>query len=246
VRQKLPQLFNLKLKAPVVIKRVPPDIEDGAPLGYMNPGAIDGSRPSTYYINLKTTTNWPRFSLPTLTYHETIPGHAWQGAYLTETGKLPLIRIILSGFNAYVEGWALYAEQLAGELGMYADDPFGELGYLQAQQFRACRLVADTGLHALRWTRNQTIDWLVNNTGRPRASMQSEVDRYCGTPGQACGYKIGHTEINRLRDKAKARLGAKFDLRDFNDTVVEAGAVPLTVLASIMDAHVAAIGKRAS
>ena len=246
VRQKLPQLFNLKLKAPVVIKRVPPDIEDGAPLGYMNPGAIDGSRPSTYYINLKTTTNWPRFSLPTLTYHETIPGHAWQGAYLTETGKLPLIRIILSGFNAYVEGWALYAEQLAGELGMYADDPFGELGYLQAQQFRACRLVADTGLHALRWTRNQTIDWLVANTGRPRASMQSEVDRYCGTPGQACGYKIGHTEINRLRDKAKARLGAKFDLRDFNDTVVEAGAVPLTVLASMMDAHVGAIGKRAS
>jgi uncharacterized protein (DUF885 family) len=238
VRLKLPELFNLKLKAPVIIKRVPADIQDGAPLGYMNPGAIDGSRPSTYYINLKTTTNWPRFSLPTLTYHETIPGHAWQGAYLTETGKLPLIRIILSGFNAYVEGWALYAEQLADELGMYAEDPVGELGYLQAQQFRACRLVADTGLHAMRWTRTQTIDWLVTNGGKPRASMQSEVDRYCGTPGQACGYKIGHTEINRLRAKAKAELGAKFDLRDFNDTVVKAGAVPMTVLASVMDGHV--------
>jgi uncharacterized protein (DUF885 family) len=239
VRQRLPELFNLKLKAPVVIKRVPPDIQDGAPLGYMNPGAIDGSRPSTYYINLKTTTNWPRFSLPTLTYHETIPGHAWQGAYVTETGKLPLIRIILSGFNAYVEGWALYAEQLASELGMYSGDTVGELGYLQAQQFRACRLVADTGLHAMRWTREQTIDWFVANAGRPRASMQSEVDRYCGTPGQACGYKIGHTEINRLRSKAKAELGAKFDLRDFNDAVVEAGAVPLTVLASVIDRHVA-------
>jgi uncharacterized protein (DUF885 family) len=238
VRLKLPQLFNLKLKAPVIIKRVPADIQDGAPLGYMNPGAIDGSRPSTYYINLKTTTNWPRFSLPTLTYHETIPGHAWQGAYVNETGKLPLIRVILSGFNAYVEGWALYAEQLADELGMYADDPVGELGYLQAQQFRACRLVADTGLHAMRWTRKQTIDWLVANAGRPRASMQSEVDRYCGTPGQACGYKIGHTEINRLRAKAKAELGAKFDLRDFNDTVVKAGAVPMTVLATVMDGHV--------
>jgi len=245
-RLKLPQLFNLKLKAPLIIKRVPADIQDGAPLGYMNPGAIDGSRPSTYYINLKTTTNWPRFSLPTLTYHETIPGHAWQGAYVTETGKLPLIRIILSGFNAYVEGWALYAEQLAGEIGLYADDPFGELGYLQAQQFRACRLVADTGLHAMRWTREKTINWLVDNGGRPRASMQSEVDRYCGTPGQACGYKVGHTEINRLRDKAKTELGAKFDLRDFNDTVVEAGAVPLTVLTSMIDGHVAALKKRAS
>jgi uncharacterized protein (DUF885 family) len=240
VRHRLPELFNLKLKAPVVIKRVPPDIQDGAAQGYMNPGAIDGSRPSTYYINLKTTTYWPRFSLPTLTYHETIPGHAWQGAYLTETGKLPLIRIVLSGFNAYVEGWALYAEQLAGEIGMYADDPFGELGYLQAQQFRACRLVVDTGLHAMRWTRQQSIDWFVENTGRPRASMQSEVDRYCSTPGQACGYKIGHTEINRLRDKAKRELGAKFDLRAFNDTVVTAGAVPLTVLASAVDAQIAA------
>jgi uncharacterized protein (DUF885 family) len=245
VRHKLPELFTLKLKAPVVIKRVPPDIQDGAPQGYMNPGAIDGSRPSTYYINLKTTANWPRFSLPTLTYHETIPGHAWQGAYLTETGKLPLIRVVLSGFNAYVEGWALYAEQLAGEAGMYADDPFGELGYLQAQQFRACRLVVDTGLHAMRWTRNQAIDWIVANTGRPRDGMQSEIDRYCATPGQACGYKIGHTEINRLRDKVKKSLGARFDLRDFNDTVVKAGAVPLTVLASAMDDHVAAM-KRGS
>jgi len=240
VRQKLPELFTLKLKAPVVIKRVPPDIQDGAPQGYMNPGAIDGSRPSTYYINLKTTSYWPRFSLPTLTYHETVPGHAWQGAYLTETGKLPLIRIVLNGFNAYVEGWGLYGEQLAGEVGMYKDDPFGELGYLQAQQFRACRLVVDTGLHDMRWTRNQAIDWIVGATGRPRASMQSEIDRYCATPGQACGYKVGHTEINRLRDKVKSELGARFDLRDFNDTVVKAGAVPLTVLASAMEAHVAA------
>ena len=240
VRHRLPELFNIKLKAPVVIKRVPPDIQDGAAQGYMNPGAIDGSRPSTYYINLKTTGYWPRFSLPTLTYHETIPGHAWQGAFLTETGKLPLIRVLLGGFNAYVEGWALYAEQLAGEIGMYADDPFGELGYLQAQQFRACRLVVDTGLHAMRWTRQQSIDWFVANTGRPRASMQSEVDRYCSSPGQACGYKIGHTEINRLRDKAKRELGAKFDLREFNDTVVTAGAVPLTVLASVVDAQIVA------
>jgi uncharacterized protein (DUF885 family) len=119
------------------------------------------------------------------------------------------------------------------------------LGYLQAQQFRACRLVVDTGLHAMRWTRQQAVDWLVTSTGRPRDGMQSEIDRYCATPGQACGYKIGHTEINRLRDKVKSALGARFDLRDFNDTVVKAGAVPLPVLASAMDAHVAAM-KRGS
>ena len=130
-------------------------------------------------------------------------------------------------------------------MGLYAGDPVGELGYLQAQQFRACRLVADTGLHAMRWTRGQTIDWFVANTGRPRASMQSEVDRYCGTPGQACGYKIGHTEINRLRDKARVALGPKFDLRDFNDAVVEAGAVPLPVLADVIDRHVAMLKRGA-
>jgi uncharacterized protein (DUF885 family) len=153
----MPKMSNLKLKAPVIVKRVPPDIQDGAGLGYMNPGSLDGSRPSTYYINLKTNTNWPKYSLPTLTHHETIPGHAWQGAYLTETGQLPLIRVILSGFNAYVEGWALYAEQMTDEIGMYADDPFGQLGYLAAQKMRAGRLVVDTGLHAKRWTREQAI-----------------------------------------------------------------------------------------
>jgi uncharacterized protein (DUF885 family) len=235
----MPKISRLDLKAPVIAKRVPVDIQDGAGLGYMNPGAIDGSRPSTYYINLKTTSTWPKFSMPTLTHHETIPGHAWQLAYLVETGKLPLIRVILSGFNAYVEGWALYAEQLADEIGLYDDDPFARLGYLQAQQFRACRLVADTGLHAMRWTREQTVQWMVEQTGRTDFAMTSEVDRYCNTPGQACGYKTGHNEILRLRDKAKARLGDRFDLRDFDDWVVEAGAMPLTVLASVIDSRTA-------
>ena len=158
---------------------------------------------------------------------------------MTETGKLPLIRTILSGFNAYVEGWALYAEQLADELGLYANDPYGQLGYLQAQKFRACRLVADTGLHAMRWTREQTIAWLVDATGRVTTAMQSEVDRYCGTPGQACGYKVGHTEILRLRAKAQAALGPKFDLKTFDDVVMETGPVPLTVLASVVDGYIA-------
>ena len=240
VRPKLASQFTLKLKAPVEVKRVPVSIQDGAGQGYMNSGSLDGVRPSTYYINLKSTKNWPKFSLPTLTYHETIPGHAWQGAYLTESGgQVPLIRILFSGFNAYVEGWALYAEQLGDEMGMYDTDWAGQLGYLQAQRFRAIRLVVDTGLHAKRWTREQAIDWAVSNSGRTRASMTSEIDRYVGTPGQACGYKVGHTEINRLRDKAKVALGPKFDIRGFNDTVVKTGAVPLTVLAAEIDGYVA-------
>ncbi|THD67312.1 DUF885 family protein [Phenylobacterium sp.] len=238
VRPKLPKAFNLKLKAPVIVKRVPVDIQDGAGQGYMNSGSIDGSRPSTYYINLKSTSNWPKFSLPSLTYHETIPGHAWQGAYLTETGKLPLVRILISGFNAYVEGYALYAEQLGDEMGMYDDDWAGRLGYLQAQKFRAVRLVVDTGLHAKRWSREQAVQWAMDNSGRTRESMTSEIDRYCGTPGQACGYKVGHTEINRLRDRAKAALGSKYDLRTFDDLLVKTGAVPLTVLGEVVDGYV--------
>jgi uncharacterized protein (DUF885 family) len=236
-RDALPKISRLKMKAPVIAKRVPPNIQDGAGLGYMNSGSLDGSRPSIYYINLKDTGNWPIFTLPSLTYHETLPGHAWQGSYLAEHNA-PLIDSLM-GFNAYVEGWALYAEQLADEVGLYADDPFGKLGYLQAQQFRACRLVADTGLHAKRWTREQTIDFLSGATGRARGAMTSETDRYIGTPGQACGYKVGHTEINRLRDGARKRLGKRFDVRDFNDAVVGAGSVPLTVLATVIDSYVA-------
>ncbi len=243
VRPKLGKAFTIQLKAPVQVKRVPPDIQDGAGQGYMNSGSIDGSRPSIYYINLKSTQNWPKFSLPSLTYHETIPGHAWQGAYLTETGKLPLVRILIAGFNAYVEGYALYAEQLGDEIGMYDDDWAGRLGYLQAQKFRAVRLVVDTGLHAKRWSREQAVQWAVDNSGRTREAMTSEIDRYTGTPGQACGYKVGHTEINRQRDKAKAALGARYDLRTFNDLLVETGAVPLTVLSDQVDAYIKAGGK---
>ena len=243
VRPKLPQAFTLRLKAPVEVRRVPVDIQDGAGQGYMNFGSLDGSRPAIYYINLKSTQNWPKFSLPTLTFHEGVPGHALTGAYLTETGKLPLIRIILSGFNAHVEGYALYAEQLGDEIGMYDDDWAGRLGYLQAQRFRAIRLVVDTGLHDKRWTREQAIQWAVEHSGRTRAAMTSEIDRYCATPGQACGYKIGHNEINRMRNEARAALGPRFDVRRFNDLLLQTGAVPLTVLDAEVDRFVAAGGQ---
>ena len=206
VRTRLPRAFATMVPGRLVIKRVPPAIEAGAPGGYAAAGSIDGKVPGQYYINLRDTAEWPKFSLPTLCYHEGIPGHVWQGDY---ANRMPLIRSMLA-FNAYSEGWALYAEQLADELGVYADDPLGQLGYLQSMGFRACRLVVDTGLHAMKWTRDQAIDWFVKTNGDDRALGDGEVDRYCAMPGQACGYKVGQLEIVRLRDKAKAALGAKY------------------------------------
>lgn len=243
VRPRLAKAFNLKLKAPVLVKRVPVDIQDGASQGYMVPGAGDGSRPSTYYINLKTTSNWPRFSLPSLTYHETVPGHAWQAGYLTESGKVRMARVIINGFNAYVEGYALYAEQLGDEIGMYDGDWAGRLGYLTAMRFRAARLVVDTGLHAKRWTREQAIDYAMQATGRARNGITSEIDRYISWPGQACGYKIGQIEIDRLRGRAQAALGARYDLKAFNDMVVKTGAAPMAVLGAQVDDFIAGGGK---
>jgi len=235
VRPLLPRMSALGLRADLKVKRVPEDIQDGAALGYMNFASLDGSRPAIYYINLKEMANWPRWTLSSLTAHEGVPGHAFQGAYLAEhAAELPTI-VSLMGFNAFVEGWALYSEQLVDELGLYTADPLGQLGELQALNFRAARLVVDTGLHSKRWTRAQSIDWMVANTGRARSAVTSEVDRYCVAPGQACGYKIGHNEILRLRAKAQAELGPRFDLRGFDDAVVATGGVPLQVLPSVVD-----------
>ena len=238
IRPKMAQLSKLGLKAEVEVRPVPKEIEAGAALGYMNFAALDGSRPAIYYVNLQDTGNWPRYTLCSLTMHEAIPGHAGHGAYLAERrDRVPAISALM-GFNAFTEGWALYAEQMADEVGLYADDPMGRLGYLQAQRFRAARLVVDTGLHHKRWSREKTIAWMTAATGRSTGAITSEVDRYCASPGQACGYKVGHTEIVRLRETAKAALGAKFDVRDFNDVVVGTGGVPITVLASVIDRYI--------
>jgi uncharacterized protein (DUF885 family) len=239
VRKLMPKISHLDLKVPLQIKRVPVDIEAGAPLGYMNFASLDGSRPAIYYINLKSTTLWPKSELATLTAHEGIPGHAWQGAYLAEHhDQLPLISSLI-GFNAFIEGWALYSEQLVDEFGLYANDPFSQIGYLQAQQFRACRLVVDTGMHAMKWTREQAIRFLVENTGRGQQAMTSEIDRYTVSPGQACGYKMGHNEILRQRERARQALGGKFDLAGFNDALVQSCGVPLTVLPVVIDRYIA-------
>jgi uncharacterized protein (DUF885 family) len=234
MRERLPRAFATLVPGNFEIKRMAPEVEPGAPGAYGGPGSIDGKQPGKFWINLGTTELWRRYSLPTLAYHESLPGHVWQGEYAF---KLPLVRSLLA-FNAYSEGWALYAEQLADELGVYENDPFGRLGYLQSIAFRACRLVVDTGLHAKRWTREQAIQWFASTNGSGIEEVTSEVDRYCAWPGQACGYKVGHSEINRLRAKAQQALGAKFDGRRFNDAIVGSGGVPMVVLARIIDAYI--------
>jgi len=234
IRKKMPQVFRTLPPTPVEIVRVPPEIQDGAPNGYATPPTLDGSRPGRFYINLKDTAEWPKFSLPTLTYHEALPGHQWEGAISLMSTDTPILRRVGLGFSAYGEGWALYAEQLADELGVYDGDPLGKIGLLQSLQFRAVRMVVDTGMHAKRWSREKATDYMVDTTGMPRNRVQREIDRYCIWPGQACSYKIGHTEWVRLREEAKARAGAKFDLKTFHD-VLRNGAMPLVVLEEVVE-----------
>jgi uncharacterized protein (DUF885 family) len=236
IRAQLPRAFNTQVNPNMEVKRLPPEEEPGAPTAYGGAGSIDGKIPGRYWINLKTPALHSKFSLADLTFHESIPGHILQGEY---TRKAPLIRQLLA-FNAYSEGWALYAQQLADELGAYADDPIGKAGYLQALAFRACRLVVDTGIHAKRWTREQGVRFFVDVNGSNEMEVASEVDRYCSWPGQACGYKVGHSEINRQRERARAALGAAFDLKAFNDTLVLGGNVPLDVLAKNVDEYIRA------
>ncbi len=235
IKAQLPRAFNTLVNPNMEVKRMSPEAEPGAPGAYGGAGSIDGKIPGRFWINLRTTELHSKYSLADLTFHESIPGHIWQGEY---THSEPLIRQMLA-FNAYSEGWALYAEQLGDELGAYDGDPVGRLGYLQSLAFRCCRLVVDTGIHAKRWTRQQGVDFFVNVNGSNPLEVGSEVDRYCAWPGQACGYKVGHSTINRLRDTAKADLGPKFDLRAFNDAVVLGGNVPMTVLAGNVDEYIA-------
>tara|TARA_R110002124_G_scaffold117453_2_gene274511 strand:+ start:2642 stop:4486 length:1845 start_codon:yes stop_codon:yes gene_type:complete len=233
LQARLPAYFGRLPKAGVEVRRVPPAIEAGAPGGYAVSPSLDGSRPGAYYINLRDTAEWPKWSLPTLTYHEAIPGHHLQGTLAIENQALPLISKALF-FSAYGEGWALYSEQLADEMGVYANDPFGELGYLQSLLFRASRLVADTGLHHKRWSREQAIRYMVDTGGDEESSIASEVERYCVWPGQACSYKIGHTEWVRLREDARAQLGDRFDIRGFHDVTLAAGGMPIAVLQTVV------------
>ena len=230
----MPQAFNTLVPGNFEVKRMPLEAEPGAPMAYGGAGSIDGTVPGRMWLNLRDPGMFTRYSLPDLCYHEAIPGHVWEGEY---SHRLPLIRSLLA-FNAFSEGWALYAEQLGDELGAYDDFEVGRLGYLQSIAFRACRLVVDTGLHAKRWTREHAIQWFHETNGSGIEEVTSEVERYCSWPGQACGYKVGHSEINRLRDKAKAEMGERYSFKDYNDAVVTSGNVPMTVLGRVVDRYI--------
>jgi uncharacterized protein (DUF885 family) len=226
----LPKAFRTLPKAKVEVRRVPVFIQDGASNGYYQSPALDGSRPGAFYINLKNTADWPRYNLPTLTYHEAAPGHHLQIALAQESDRIPIARRTGYGSSAFSEGWGLYAEQLASEMGAYSGDPLGEAGYLQSLLFRAARLVTDTGIHAKRWTREQAVQYFVDTIGQTRSRSQREVERYFVSPGQATSYKVGHTVWVKVREDAKRKLGGKFDLRAFHDAALLSGNMPLTVL----------------
>ncbi|HEX4647798.1 MAG TPA: DUF885 family protein [Steroidobacteraceae bacterium] len=231
----LPKYFRILPRTPVEVLRVPVYTEAGAPGGYYQRPALDGSRPGAFYINLRDTQALPRWSLPTLVHHEAEPGHHFQLALVLEMPKLPLIRKAGGGFSANTEGWALYAEQLCDEMGLYDSDPLARLGMLRGLIFRAARCVVDTGIHTMGWSRERAIDYIVDTTGDDRGAMTVEIERYCTWPGQATSYKVGHTRWLKLRADARARLGNKFDIRDFHDVGLNAAPMPLAVLERVID-----------
>ena len=231
----LPQAFATIPQQPLEIRAVPVDIQDGASNGYYNRASLDGKRPAIYWINLKSVGDWPKYSLPALTYHEGVPGHHLQGGIAQLSGELPIM-LRNTFISSYGEGWALYAEQLADELGAFSG--IERAGYLQSFLFRASRLVIDTGLHHKRWTREQATDYMVRTTGFAQPRSQREVERYCTQIGQACSYKIGHTAWVRQRAKAQAALGPRFDLKWFHE-VLKDGVMPLSMLEARVDQRIA-------
>ena len=238
IRPRLPSMFSRTPDYKFEVRRVPPQTEAGAASAFSQAPAQDGSRPGLVYFNLHDSAEWPKFCLATTVFHEGLPGHQFEGGLALSNKNLPLIRKA-SGFSGYGEGWALYAEQLADEMGMYDDDPLGRLGYLKFQLFRANRCVVDTGIHHLKWSREQAIQYFVDQDGEAPGFATREVERYCATPGQACSYKLGHTVFVNLRAKAKAAMGPRFDIKAFHDAVLNCGRVPLDILQQVGDGWIA-------
>jgi uncharacterized protein (DUF885 family) len=226
------ELFDLKPPVGVEVKAVPDFKEDSAPMGYYSGPPVDFSKPGEFYANLGTLDQQTTIGMRTLAYHEAIPGHHFQIAISLSLEDLPMARRLLP-FIAYVEGWALYAERLAAEHG-YQDDPFDRLGYLEAQMFRAVRLVVDTGLHSKRWTREQAVEFMLENLGAPREEIEIEVDRYVVWPGQATAYMTGQLKILELRERMKEKLGDEFSLKEFHNRVLGNGALPLFLLERVV------------
>ncbi|MCK5574469.1 MAG: DUF885 domain-containing protein, partial [Sphingomonadales bacterium] len=238
INKDMPKYFNRLPKAGVEVRRIPAFKEKTAPGGYYNAPAMDGSRPGIFYANLYDIKATPKYGMRTLAYHEAVPGHHFQIAITMELEGLPMFRNLL-GFSAYSEGWGLYAEQFAKEVG-YLDDPFDRVGQLQSELFRSVRLVVDTGIHAKRWTREEAIDYMADNTGMAMSDVVSEIERYIVLDGQATAYKIGMLEILSLREMAKTQLGAAFDIAEFHDVILKDGAMPLSILRSRMEEYIEA------
>jgi uncharacterized protein (DUF885 family) len=229
-----PNFFKTIPPQPLEIVRVPEYSQDSSPGGYYNPPALDGSRPGRFYINQKSTADNPKWTLPTLMIHEGAPGHHFQLSAQQLITGVPMLRKVLP-FGAYAEGWALYAERVAKiDMGFYDEDPLGDLGRLQAEMFRAARLVVDTGMHAKQWTREQAIDYMVAKTGNSLPDITREIERYVVWPGQATSYKVGQLAMLRMRDEAEKALGARFDLSAFHELVLMNGSMPLAVLEDLV------------
>lgn len=231
--ERAPQWFGRMPEARLEVRRVPLFAEEGSPGAYYSAPSLDGRTPGIYYVNLRNMAEMTRIDVPTQDFHEAVPGHHFQVALAQELTDAPLLTRLIA-FNAYGEGWGLYAEELADELGFHEGDPVGRIGYLRWQLWRAARLVVDTGLHSKNWTRQQAIDYLIQTTGDAPGVIVTEVDRYIVWPGQACGYELGRREIARLREMARNQLGPDFDLRGFHDAVLLHGEVPLSVLDTLV------------
>ena len=233
-------VIGLVPKAPIEAKRVPEFKETTAPGAYYAPPALDATRPGIFYVNLRDMNEVAKFGMRTISLHEGVPGHHFQIALAQEQVGGPTFRRVLP-FTAYAEGWALYAEWLGTELGFYKDDPFGDLGRLQAEMFRAVRMVVDTGIHYKRWTRQRAIAYMLEKTGMPEGAVVSEIERYIVDPGQACAYKVGMLSIRAARERAQKALGPRFDVeaeKAFHDVVLGGGALPLEVLDLQIDAWI--------
>lgn len=227
------EMFDVLPEADVEVRRVPEYRQEGSAGAYYSRPAMDGSRPGVFYANLRNVEEHPRYGLRTLAYHEAVPGHHFQIALQQELTGVPMFRKMLP-FTAYTEGWALYAEQLAWEAG-FQDDPYDNLGRLQAELFRAVRLVVDTGMHYKRWSRERAIEYMAGNTGMARSDVIAEIERYLVMPGQACAYKVGMMKLLELREKARRELGEAFDIREFHNRILMNGAMPLEVVESVID-----------
>jgi len=236
MRAQLDTLFITKPKANMIVKRVEPFREDSAFGAFYNSPALDGSRPGTYYINLKDVKEQPKFLMQALAYHEGIPGHHMQLAIAQELQGLPKFRT-LGGHTAFIEGWALYSEALPKEIGLYSD-PYKEFGQLGMEIFRAARLVVDTGIHAKKWDREKAVQYYLDNIPNPEGDVRAEIDRYIVWPGQATAYMIGKLKIEEIRAKAESELGENFDIRQFHDTLIANGSVPLNVLEELVDEYI--------